>query len=33
MLRLPSATGGFAPWTPIGVPPPALALRGGGSLY
>ncbi len=28
-----SPTGGFAPWTPIGVPPPALALRGGSVLY
>ena len=25
---MPSATGGFAPWTPSGVPPRSLALRG-----
>src|SRR5580700_1770671 len=29
-LRRP---GGSAPWTPDGVPPPAIALRGGSLLY
>ena len=28
-----SPTRGSAPWTPDGVPPPALTLRGGGLLY